>query len=95
MLPTGLCYYANYDCTTGLSSFVKEYVLARAIPIPELLCAFDIYLVGRWWLAVYVRLMRLTSVKNYKRRIREPWYIFFESSFRESESNSSCHDDGR
>ena len=31
---------------TGLSSFVKEYVVTRAIPIPELLCAFDVYLVG-------------------------------------------------
>ncbi|KAH9074869.1 SIR2-domain-containing protein [Lactarius deliciosus] len=29
---------------TGLSSFMKEYVITRAIPIPELLCAFDIYL---------------------------------------------------
>ncbi|KAF8489889.1 DHS-like NAD/FAD-binding domain-containing protein [Russula emetica] len=28
----------------GLSSFVKEYVISRAIPIPELLCAFDVYL---------------------------------------------------
>jgi hypothetical protein len=37
--------YADPDFT-GLSSFVKEYVVARAIPIPELLCAFDVYLVG-------------------------------------------------
>ncbi|KAH9066902.1 SIR2-domain-containing protein [Lactarius vividus] len=28
----------------GLSSFLKEYVITRATPIPELLCAFDIYL---------------------------------------------------
>ncbi|KAI9440774.1 SIR2-domain-containing protein [Lactarius indigo] len=28
----------------GLSSFMKEYVITRAIPIPELLCAFDIFL---------------------------------------------------
>lgn len=28
----------------GLSSFMKEYVITRATPIPELLCAFDIYL---------------------------------------------------
>ncbi|KAI0251396.1 DHS-like NAD/FAD-binding domain-containing protein, partial [Lactifluus subvellereus] len=28
----------------GLASFMKEYVIARAIPIPELLCAFDVYL---------------------------------------------------
>lgn len=28
---------------------MKEYVITRAIPIPELLCAFDIYLVrGRY-----------------------------------------------
>ncbi len=26
---------------------MKEYVITRAIPIPELLCAFDIYLVRR------------------------------------------------
>jgi hypothetical protein len=24
---------------------MKEYIITRAIPIPELLCAFDIYLV--------------------------------------------------
>jgi len=35
---------------TGLSSFMKEYVITRAIPIPELLCAFDIYLVRRRYL---------------------------------------------
>lgn len=28
----------------GLSSFMQEYVITRTIPIPELLCAFDIYL---------------------------------------------------
>ncbi|KAH9046005.1 SIR2-domain-containing protein [Lactarius hengduanensis] len=28
----------------GLSSFMKEYVITRSTPIPELLCAFDIYL---------------------------------------------------
>ncbi|KAI0285261.1 DHS-like NAD/FAD-binding domain-containing protein [Russula brevipes] len=28
----------------GLPSFMKEYIIARAIPIPELLCAFDVYL---------------------------------------------------
>ncbi|KAI0294328.1 DHS-like NAD/FAD-binding domain-containing protein [Multifurca ochricompacta] len=28
----------------GLSSFLKEYVITRAIPIRELLCAFDIHL---------------------------------------------------
>ncbi|KAN0128779.1 DHS-like NAD/FAD-binding domain containing protein [Lactarius tabidus] len=28
----------------GLSSFVQEYVITRAIPIPALLCAFDIHL---------------------------------------------------
>ncbi|KAH9987152.1 DHS-like NAD/FAD-binding domain-containing protein [Russula compacta] len=35
--------YADHACT-GLSSFMKEYVVTRAIPIPELLCAFDVYL---------------------------------------------------
>lgn len=29
----------------GLPSFMQEYVITRAIPIPELLCAFDFYLV--------------------------------------------------
>ncbi|KAI0272734.1 DHS-like NAD/FAD-binding domain-containing protein [Gloeopeniophorella convolvens] len=28
----------------GLGSFLKEYVISRATPIPELLCAFNIYL---------------------------------------------------
>ncbi len=43
--------HADHYCT-GQSSFVKEYVITRAIPIPELLCAFDVYLVGGWTLAV-------------------------------------------
>jgi hypothetical protein len=30
----------------GMVSFVKEYVAHRKIPIPELLCAFDLLLVG-------------------------------------------------
>ena len=68
---------------------MKEYVITRAIPIPELLCAFDVYLVGRRKLAVYSHLMHLASVKNCKRRSRQPWYIFFKSSFRESESKLS------
>jgi hypothetical protein len=74
---------------TGLSSFMKEYVITRAIPIPELLCAFDVYLVGRWELVVYSHLMHIASVKNCKRRSRQPWYICFKSSFRESESKLS------
>jgi hypothetical protein len=74
---------------TGLSSFVKEYVITRAIPIPELLCAFDVYLVGGRKLDVYSHLMHLISVKNCKRRSRQPWYIFFKSSFRESERKLS------
>lgn len=80
--------HADRYCT-GLSSFVKEYVITRAIPIPELLCAFDVYLVGRHKLAVCNHLMLLASVKNCKRRSRQPWYIFFKSSFRESESKLS------
>ena len=68
---------------------MKEYVVSRATPIPELLCAFDVYLVGRWELAVYIYdLMHLASVKNYKGRSRQHWYTFFKSSFRESESES-------
>jgi hypothetical protein len=67
---------------------VKEYVVTRAIPIPELLCAFDIYLVGQWELAKYSHLMHLASAKNYKGRSRQPWYTFFKLSFRESESKS-------
>ena len=45
-----LADFDNIDnAHTGLSSFMKEYVITRAIPIPELLCAFDIYLVrGRY-----------------------------------------------
>jgi hypothetical protein len=80
--------HADRYCT-GLSSFVKEYVITRAIPIPELLCAFDVYLVGRRKLAVYSHLMHLTSVKNCKRRSRQPWCTFFKSSFRESERKLS------
>ncbi|KAH9987525.1 hypothetical protein BJV77DRAFT_790317 [Russula vinacea] len=88
-LSTGLGH-ADHYCT-GLTSFVKEYVVSRAIPIPELLCAFDVYLVGRWELAVYIYdLMHLASVKNYKGRSRQHWYIFFKSSFRE---NCSCESD--
>lgn len=74
------------SCCTGLSSFVKEYVITRAIPIPELLCAFDVYLVGRCKLTVYSNLMLLVSVKNCKRGSRQPWYIFSKSSFRESKN---------
>ena len=65
-LSTGLGYADH--CSTGLASFVKEYVVARAIPIPELLCAFDVYLVGIWGLELYSHLMHLVSVKNYKGR---------------------------
>ena len=80
--------HADLHCA-GLSSFVKEYVTARTTPIPELLCAFDIYLVGRRKLVVYSHLMLLVSVKNCNRRSRRPWYISFKSSFRESESKLS------
>ena len=80
--------HADRYCT-GLSSFVKEYVITRAIPIPDLLCAFDVYLVGGRKLVVYSHLMHLASVKNCKRRSRQLWYIFFKSSFRESESKLS------
>lgn len=32
---------------------MQEYVITRAIPIPELLCAFDIYLVRTRYLEQY------------------------------------------
>ncbi|TFY72441.1 hypothetical protein EVG20_g558 [Dentipellis fragilis] len=36
--------YHSVSITLGMSSFVKEYVSNRAIPIPELLCAFGLLL---------------------------------------------------
>lgn len=67
---------------------MKEYVIARAIPIPELLCAFDIYLVGRRKFAeVSIYSTPLTSAKSYKRRSQQPWHISCKWFFRESERN--------
>ena len=40
---------------------MQEYVITRAIPIPELLCAFDIYLVRSRYLEHY-RCIQFTSL---------------------------------
>ena len=43
---------------------MREYVITRAIPIPELLCAFDIYLVRRRYLEQYRHIQCASPVRG-------------------------------
>ena len=37
--------HISESCCQGMSAYLKDYVVNKKIPIPELLCAFDIMLV--------------------------------------------------